>query len=130
VAVSGARAAAKATVGFLNSSSPDLYVSFVRAWHQGLGETGYSEGRNVVVEHRWAMGHYDRLPALVAPMSALGHSRRISTARRRSGATVTPSAFAAFRLSASQRLPTPWIDKARFPPYLVACLDAFLRPRK
>ena len=41
-------------IGFVNSSSPDLYVPFVRAWRQGLGETGYAEGRNVAVEYRWA----------------------------------------------------------------------------
>jgi putative ABC transport system substrate-binding protein len=58
-------------IGFVNSSSPDLYVPFVRAWHQGLGETGYAEGRNVAVEYRWAMGHYDRLPALVAELVRL-----------------------------------------------------------
>jgi putative tryptophan/tyrosine transport system substrate-binding protein len=52
-------------IGFVNSSSPHLYVPFIRAWQQGLGETGYAEGRNVAVEYRWAMGHYDRLPALV-----------------------------------------------------------------
>src|SRR5215475_13773660 len=58
-------------IGFLNSSSPDLYVPFVRAWHQGLGETGYADGQNVAVEHRWAMGHYDRLPALVTELAGL-----------------------------------------------------------
>jgi len=58
-------------IGFLSSSSPDLYVPFVRAWHQGLGETGYADGQNVAVEHRWAMGHYDRLPALVAELVRL-----------------------------------------------------------
>jgi putative tryptophan/tyrosine transport system substrate-binding protein len=55
-------------IGFVNSSSPDLYVPFVRAWQQGLGETGYAEGHNVAVEYRWAMGRYDRLPALVAEL--------------------------------------------------------------
>jgi putative ABC transport system substrate-binding protein len=55
-------------IGFINSSSPDLWVPFVRAWHQGLSETGYAEGRNVTVEYRWAMGRYDRLPAMVAEL--------------------------------------------------------------
>ena len=55
-------------IGFVNSSSPDLYVPFVRAWRQGLGETGYAEGRNVAIEYRWAMGHYDRVPALIAEL--------------------------------------------------------------
>jgi putative ABC transport system substrate-binding protein len=66
----GANAQQPATpvIGFVNSSSPDLYVPFVRAWRQGLGETGYAEGRNVAIEYRWAMGHYDRVPALIAEL--------------------------------------------------------------
>jgi putative ABC transport system substrate-binding protein len=58
-------------IGFVNSSLPDLYVPFVRAWHQGLSESGYAEGRNVTVEYRWAMGRYDRLPAMVAELVRL-----------------------------------------------------------
>src|SRR5512133_178623 len=58
-------------IGFVNGSSPDLYVPFLRAWHQGLSETGYAEGRNVAVEYRWAMGHYDRVPALIAELVRL-----------------------------------------------------------
>jgi putative ABC transport system substrate-binding protein len=58
-------------IGFVNSSSPDLWVPFVRAWHRGLSETGNAEGRNVTVEYRWAMGRYDRLAAMVAELVRL-----------------------------------------------------------
>jgi putative tryptophan/tyrosine transport system substrate-binding protein len=51
-------------IGFLNSESRDLYEQFVRAFHRGLNEVGFVEGRNVVVEYRWAEGKYERLPAL------------------------------------------------------------------
>jgi len=57
-------------VGFLGSEAPDLWASRVRAFRQGLGETGYIEGRNVAIEFRWAEGHYDRLPALAADLVA------------------------------------------------------------
>jgi putative tryptophan/tyrosine transport system substrate-binding protein len=55
-------------VGFLGAESPDLWASRLRAFHQGLNETGYAEGRNVAVEYRWAAGQNDRLPMLAADL--------------------------------------------------------------
>ena len=55
-------------IGFLSGASPGAYASRVRAFHQGLGETGYVEGQNVAIEYRWAEGQYDRLPAMVADL--------------------------------------------------------------
>src|SRR5947208_10562974 len=53
-------------VGFLHSASPGPFARAVDAFRKGLSETGYIEGRNVVVEYRWAEGQYNRLPALAA----------------------------------------------------------------
>jgi putative ABC transport system substrate-binding protein len=53
-------------IGFLNSASPELYVERLRAFHQGLREAGFVEGRNVTLEYRWAKGEVNRLPALAA----------------------------------------------------------------
>ncbi len=50
-------------VGFLGGESPDLFADRFRAFRQGLKETGYVEGQNLVIEYRWAEGHNDRLSA-------------------------------------------------------------------
>ena len=55
-------------IGFLSSRSVDDSVRVVAAFRQGLAETGYVEGRNVVIEFRWAEGQLDRLPALASEL--------------------------------------------------------------
>ena len=51
-------------IGYLGAESPAAFASRVRAFRQGLSETGYVEGRNVAIEFRWAEGQHNRLPAL------------------------------------------------------------------
>jgi putative ABC transport system substrate-binding protein len=55
-------------VGFLNGGSPDGYAPMVAAFHQGLKDTGYVEAQSVRIEHRWADGQYDRLPAMAVDL--------------------------------------------------------------
>ena len=51
-------------VGFLSGASAGPYAPLVAAFKQGLLETGYSEGRNLKLEYRFAEGRNDRLPEL------------------------------------------------------------------
>src|ERR1700737_911012 len=55
-------------IGFLHGTSPEMRRAEVTAFHRGLSETSYVEGRNVAVEYRWAGGRYDRLPALAVDL--------------------------------------------------------------
>ena len=70
-------------VGFLGTSPPGA-----RAYHEGLSETGFVDGRNLTSEYRWADYHYDRLPALAADLV----SRKVDLIITTNG---TPTALAA-----------------------------------
>jgi putative ABC transport system substrate-binding protein len=65
-----ARAQQKAmpVIGFLGSATAAANARLLPYFHQGLGETGFVEGRNVVIEYRWAEDRYDRLPGLAADL--------------------------------------------------------------
>jgi putative tryptophan/tyrosine transport system substrate-binding protein len=85
-------------VGFLGSDSPDLYAERLRAWRQGLKETGYTEGQNVAIEYRWAEGRNDRLPALAVdlirrPLTAIVTSTTPSTLAVKAATTTLPIIF-------------------------------------
>ena len=58
-------------IGYLNNGSPESDASRLTGLRRGLNETGYVEGRNVVIEYRWAGNQADRLPALAADLVQL-----------------------------------------------------------
>ena len=55
-------------IGWLGTRAPDESAHLVAAFRRGLAELGYVEGQNLTAEYRWALGHYDRLPALAAEL--------------------------------------------------------------
>ncbi|MGB9044779.1 MAG: ABC transporter substrate-binding protein [Pseudolabrys sp.] len=58
-------------IGFLGSSTADSLPKRPEAFRAGLRDLGYQEGRDFVIEYRWADGNYDRLPALIADLVRL-----------------------------------------------------------
>ncbi len=78
-------------VGYLGPESPGPFASRVRAFRDGLAEAGYVEGRNVVIEFRWAEGRYDRLPALAADLAR----RRVDAIAAPGGAPIALAAKSA-----------------------------------
>jgi putative ABC transport system substrate-binding protein len=59
-------------LGFLNAASRGPYTDFMQAFHRGLGEAGFVEGRSVTVEYRWAEGRFERLPTLARELVQAG----------------------------------------------------------
>jgi putative ABC transport system substrate-binding protein len=58
-------------IGFLGNSTAALEANLVGPFREGLRDLGYIEGRNVLIEYRWAEGKYDRFPALIGELLAL-----------------------------------------------------------
>jgi putative ABC transport system substrate-binding protein len=65
---------AKPVIGFLHSADAKSFAPMLAAFHQGLNEGGFADGRNLTIEYRWAEGRADRLPAMAAELV----SRKVS----------------------------------------------------
>ncbi len=87
--VARAQQPALPVIGYLNNGTRDGYATLrdADAFRQGLNESGYIEDQNITIEYRWAEGHDDRLPGLVADLVR----RKVTVL----AATGTPTALAA-----------------------------------
>jgi len=63
-----AQPAAVPVIGFLGTASASEYAPYTAGFIRGLNEAGFIEGRDVVIEYRWAEGHYDRLPEMAVDL--------------------------------------------------------------
>src|SRR5262249_24833844 len=59
-------------IGFVRTTTPEDSAPLIAALRQGLGESGFIEGRNVAIEYRYALNQIDRLPALMAELVERG----------------------------------------------------------
>src|SRR6185295_6062564 len=66
--VAGAQKQTMPVVGFLGGTSPDTLADRLRAFREGLKDTGYIEGENLAIEYRWAENQTERLPELAADL--------------------------------------------------------------
>ncbi len=68
MAARGARAAVGGAGGRVRTTSPDDSAKLAKAFRRGLSDVGYVEGRNVVIEYRYAQGQIEHLPTLAADL--------------------------------------------------------------
>jgi putative tryptophan/tyrosine transport system substrate-binding protein len=89
-----AQPAAKARrIGFMGNSTAVLEANLVAPFRKALRDLGYAEGRDIVIDYRWAEGNYERFPVLVAELIAAGADVIVTAG--------TPAAFAVKKATSS-----------------------------
>ena len=111
-----ARAQQMPMIGLLGTGTAQAWAGMTAAFHQGLGEAGYTEGRNVAVEYRWAGGQYQRLAQMADDL--VRHSVSVLVAFS------TPAALAAKAATTT----TPIVFTTISDPVQVGLVASFNRP--
>jgi putative ABC transport system substrate-binding protein len=104
-------------IGYLYGGAPEASKTFVAAFHNGLAETGYAEGRNVNIEYRWARNEIDRLPELAADL-----------VRQRVAVIATPFTSAAARAAKAATATIPIVFSTGADPVRLGLVESLNRP--
>jgi putative tryptophan/tyrosine transport system substrate-binding protein len=104
-------------IGFLHQGSPEAYAKFAAGFRKGLAEAGYVDGRNVVIEYRWAHGESHRLRELAADLV----SRRVTV-------IVTPGSAAATLAAKAATTAIPIVFMAGADPVQTGLVSSLNRP--
>ena len=111
-----AQPSAMPVIGFLHVGSTDVFVSETAAFQNGLRQTGYIEGKNVFVEHRWAEGHRERL----IPMALDLVKRKVTLI------AATPSSAATAAKAATNTIPIVFVSS--FDPVSLGLVSSLAKP--
>lgn len=107
----------KPVIGFLYLGAPGSHENFLAAFHNGLGESGYTEGRNVEILYHWANNEVDRLPALAADL-----------VRRRVAVIVAPGAMIGAIVAKRATAAIPILFQGAGDPVALGLTESLSRP--
>jgi putative tryptophan/tyrosine transport system substrate-binding protein len=104
-------------VGYLGAESTRVFEERLAWFRKGLAETGFEEGRNVVVEYRWAESDNKRLPALAAELAA-----------RKPVVIVAPGSLASALAAKAATSTIPVVFETGADPMIAGLVDSLNRP--